>query len=133
MVDRQALSIGQASDREAALALLQPAAEVAGIGVADMVDGCALFELREPGGRIVGAFAVRVDDYSTGRELTVTAAGASTASGAAEAMAAWAEQQARERVKARTLSCTTRRRGLMRKLQRLGYECTGYVMTKRIE
>ncbi len=111
--------------------MLQPAAEVSGAAVADMAQGCALFELVRDG-QPVGAFSVRVDDYSTGRELTVTAAGASTDSGAAEAVARWAEEQAAGRIGARSVTCTTRRRGLVRRLERLGYECTGYVMTKRI-
>jgi hypothetical protein len=129
MVHCQALTIRQALDTGRALQLMQAAADVAGVPVADMVQGCALFEIVD-GAQVVGAFAARVDHYSSGREITVTAAGAQTAAGSVEAVAAWADEQA-ERIGADSLTCTTRRRGMVRKLEKLGFECAGYVMTKK--
>lgn len=107
--------------------------EVTGGGsVADLVRGCALFDVVDVQGRAVAAFAMRVDQYDAGREVSVTAAGGQGDSGATEAIAAWCERQARERIGARVLTCQTRRRGMVRRLERQGYRVTGYVLTKEI-
>lgn len=128
------MSIRPAQDAGRALDLISRAVafDVTGGGsVADLVRGCALFEVvRE--GRAVAAFALRVDQFDSGREVTVTAAGGEGDSGATEAMAQWCESQAREHIGARLLTCTTRRRGLVKRLQRQGYRVAGYVMTKEI-
>ena len=132
MASREALSVRPASDLAASLALLERAEryEVTGAArVADLIAGCAVFDVVADG-QTVGAFAVRVDTYSTGRELSVTAAGGVGDLGQTEAMAAWCEQQARDVIGARALSCQTRRRGLVRKLEGLGYRVSGYIMTK---
>lgn len=135
MVHRQALTVRPAADLAHALELLELAARnevTGGCAVRDLVGGCAVFELVDEAGAIVGAFAARVDTFTTGREVTVTAAGATGDNGATEAMADWVEHQARERIGARRLTCTTKRRGLVRKLQARGYRVAGYVMTKEI-
>lgn len=105
---------------------------VDGASAAEMAQGCALFDVVGEGGQLLGAFALRVDQFASGRTVSVTAAGALGDNGATEAMHAWAEQQAREHIGANTLTCTTQRPGLVRKLQRLGYRVAGYVMTKEL-
>lgn len=130
------LSVRPTADRARALSLIERASTHAVGGaatVADLVSGCALFDVVNAQGRVVAAFAVRVDQYEAGRELSVTAAGGEAhARGATEAMSAWAEAQARDRIGARVLTCETQRPGLVRKLQRLGYRVSGYVLTKEI-
>lgn len=133
MVHRQELSIRPAQDLARAFELLGRAAalDVNGPGSAqDLAQGAAVFELTDPAGAIVGAFALRVDSFADGPLVTVTAAGGEGAHGATEAMAAWVEQQARGRIGARAITCSTQRRGLVRKLQRAGYRVAGYVMQK---
>lgn len=135
MVHRKKLTIRPAQDLHRAIELLELAAakDVSGQGSAqDLAQGAAVFELLDPEGVRVGAFAVRVDTYSDGRLVTVTAAGGKGDNGATEAMAAWVEDQARYHIKARAVTCTTQRRGLVRRLQGLGYRVAGYVMQKDI-
>lgn len=129
----QALTIEPAQDRAAALQRLERAAlrEVTGAAsVADLARGCALFDVLQAGA-VVGSFAARVDEYSTGREITVTAAAATGGEGVTEALSAWCEQEARERIGARVVTCQTSRRGLVRRLQRAGYR-VAYVLSKEI-
>lgn len=129
------LTIRPAVDVPQALALIGRASafEVTGGGsVADLVRGCALFDVIDGEGRAVAAFALRVDQFDAGREVSVTAAGGLGDSGATEAIAAWCERQARDRIGARVLTCQTRRRGMVRRLERQGYRVTGYVLTKEI-
>lgn len=118
-----------------ALRLLELAArrEVSGgCAVQDLTHGCAVFDLIDASGAAVGAFAARIDAFSDGKTITVTAAGAQGDSGATEAMTEWLEAQARGPIGARRLTCTTQRRGLVRKLQAQGFRVAGYVMTKDI-
>jgi len=134
-VGNAALSVRQAVDVPAALERLSLAGsfEVTGGGtVADLAQGCALFDVIDAQGRAVASFALRVDDFERDRHLTVTAAGGDSASGATEAIAQWCEREAREHVGARVLTCQTRRRGLVRRLERQGYRVTGYVMSKEL-
>lgn len=136
MGNAQALTVRQARDPASAVRLLGRAAahDVDAItgSVAAMVEGCALFEVIDATGQAVGAFALRVDDYPDGRALTVTAAAATTASGATETMAAWCEAQARDHIRANVLTCTTARPGLVRRLKRAGFSVAGYVLKKEI-
>lgn len=129
------LIVAASVDQARSLALIgrAQAFEVTGGGsVADLVKGCALFDVIDEG-RAVAAFAVRVDAFESGREVSVTAAGGEASSdGATEAIAEWCESQARDRIGARVLTCQTRRRGLVRRLERQGYRITGYVLTKEI-
>ena len=129
------LTIRPAVDLDRSLALIARASafEVTGAGsVADLVRGCAVFDVVDGQGRAVAAFALRVDQYEAGREVSVTAAGGQGDDGATEAIAQWCEHQARERIGARVLTCQTRRRGMVRRLERQGYRVTGYVLTKEI-
>lgn len=99
--------------------------------VEDMTRGCLVFDLVD-GARLVGAFAARCDDYSDGRTLTVTAAGGLPGYDLVGAMDAWMTLQATGPAGARALTCTTRRPGLVRKLQRAGYSIAGYVLRKEV-
>lgn len=94
----------------------------------DMVRGCKLFELRD-GARLVGAFAARASFYSDGPQLCVTAAGGLPGYDLTDAMHAWAIDQAAQHGFI-SLTCTTVRAGLVRKLRRAGYQVAGYVMRK---
>ncbi|OWQ83841.1 hypothetical protein CDN99_25585 [Roseateles aquatilis] len=130
-----ALTVRQSVDRARSLALIERAAAfevTGGVTVNDLVNGCALFDVVDGEGRAVAAFALRVDQFEAGRQLSVTAAGGEGDNGATEAMAAWCERQAGEHIGARVLTCQTRRRGLVRRLERQGYRVTGYVLSKEI-
>lgn len=100
--------------------------------VDDLVRGCLVFELLD-GDCVVGAFAVQAADYSDGRVLTVTAAGGLPGFDLVGAMDAWMTLQAAGPAGARALTCTTRRPGLVRKLQKAGYHVAGYVLRKDVK
>lgn len=129
------ISIRQAADMVRAAPLLSKALayDTGGAGgqLSDMLGGCAVFEVMNAG-NVVGAFAVRADDYSDGRTLTVTAAGGLPGFDLASAIDAWLSLQAVGPAKAHRLTCTTRRPGLVRKLTRAGYQVTGYVLSKEV-
>lgn len=91
--------------------------------VADLA-GAAVFELLD-GGRRVGALALEVTTDATGHHVTVLAAGGEPGRDLLPAMVATVEREAREHVKARTVGCMTKRRGLVRRLQAFGWRAVG--------
>lgn len=130
------IQIRQAQDLTLCLQLLARAVPYdthgAGAGqVEDMTRGCVLFELVD-GGQVVGAFAARSDDYSDGRQLSVTCAGGLPGYDLVGVMDAWMTLQAVGPAGARVLTCTTRRPGLVKRLKRAGYSVAGYVMKKEV-
>lgn len=100
--------------------------------LADMIGGCAVFELMD-GAEVVGAFAAQVHQYSDGRQITVTAAGGLPGYDLVGVMDAWLTLQAAGPVGATALTCTTRRKGLIKRLQRAGYQVAGYVLRKEVK
>jgi len=99
--------------------------------LSDLIGGCTVFELVD-GDQVVGAFAAQIHSYSDGRQISVTAAGGLPGYDLVGAMDAWVCMQAAGPIGARYLTCTTRRRGLIKRLQRAGYTVAGYVMRKEV-
>lgn len=138
MADRtapQGLKVTAAADVVAAAPFLQRALahDVAWPGdLADSINGAHVFEIRREDGRIVGAFAARVDRYRTGSTVMVTAAGAEPGANVLPAMVDWVESQAREVIRARQTQCITKRPGLVRFLKSRGYKVAGFYMTKDV-
>lgn len=99
--------------------------------LADMIGGCTVFELVDVD-KVVGAFAAQIHNYSDGRQISVTAAGGLPGYDLVGAMDAWATLQASGPIGAKALTCTTRRKGLIKRLQRAGYQVAGYVMRKDV-
>ena len=97
----------------------------------DMVRGCCVFELWD-GARLVGAFAAYRQQYSDGAQFVVTAAGGLPGYDLVGVMDAWLQMQAAGPDGARSLTCTTKRPGLIRRLKRAGYHVAGYVMRKEV-
>lgn len=130
------VAIRQAPDLTFAGPLLERALrhDVTGPGgaLADMIGGCAVFEVLD-GSKVIGAFAARADDYSDGRVLTVTAAGGLPGYDITAAIDAWMTLQATGPAGARRLECITRRPGLIKKLQAAGYHVAGYLMAKDVQ
>lgn len=124
------LTVRLTQDKAAAVRRLGPVESVAvdASTVAEMVAGCALFDIIDKG-KAVGACALRVYESQAGRVLEMTAAAASTHAGTVAAMDEFATSEA-ERIKAQRLTCTTARPGLVRMLKRRGYRVAGYVMQK---
>ncbi|MDN3923313.1 hypothetical protein [Roseateles violae] len=128
---QEALSVRAAVDIAGTLQRIARAErfDVLGGGcVADLVQGCALFDVMDAAGPRA-SFALRVDQFQGARVLTVTAAGGDSAAGCVAAMVAFAEREA-QRIGATVLTCETRRRGLVRVLERHGYRVAGFVMKK---
>jgi hypothetical protein len=98
--------------------------------VADLA-GAAVFELLD-GGRRVGALALEVTTDDTGHHVTVLAAGGEPGHDLLPAIVATAEREARERIRARTVGCMTKRRGLVRRLQAFGYRAEGHNVRKAL-
>ncbi len=98
--------------------------------VSDLAAGEAVFELLCDG-RVVGAFTLGVNDFSDGRVLRCGAAGGEAGHDLAGAMVAFAEGEA-ERIGVRTMVCETKRRGLVRRLERAGFHVAGYIMRKDV-
>lgn len=127
------MNVRLATDNGRALAHLARALPFDCLGactdVRELADGCALFDC-EHDGRAVGAFALRVEDYSDGRVIRCTAAGGEPGHDLLGAMVGFAEREARERIGARALVCETQRRGLVRRLQRSGFRVAGFILRK---
>lgn len=129
----QGLTVIQATDRAAALARIALATAfdvTGGATVRDLTDGCALFDVIDSQGRALASFAVRVDAFEQHRQMTVTAAGGDGSGRITETIAAWCASQARSHIGARVVTCQTRRRGMVRRLERQGYRITGFVLSK---
>lgn len=98
--------------------------------LADLAANEAVFELVEAG-QVVGAFTLGVHEYSDGRVMRCGAAGGRPGHDLVGAMVGFAEGEAR-RIGARTMVCETRRRGLVRRLQRAGFKVAGFILTKAL-
>lgn len=93
--------------------------------------GAAVFDLVQDG-RAVGAFALKVEEGSR-RRLRCLAAGAEPGHDVLASIVAFAEREARERIGAQALQCETRRKGMVRELQRRGFRVSGYILTKEVQ
>jgi hypothetical protein len=82
----------------------------------------AVFELRGEGGETIAALSLQVEGPP--RVLRCLAAGAKPGANALPAFIAFMEHQAR-RIGAEQIACTTRRPGLLRALQRRGWQIAG--------
>lgn len=98
--------------------------------VAEMAGGQAVFEVLDDGRR-VAAFALGVHDYADGRVIRCGAAGAEPGHQVLPAIVAFAESEAR-RLGARAMLCETRRRGLVRQLQRQGFAVSGFILRREV-
>lgn len=105
---------------------------VGGAGLEDLTDGCAFFSMHDQAGQTVGAFALECLQDSLGTVMHVTAAGGLPGHDLAGDIAAWIEKEAREKVKARAVRCTTRRPALVKRLEREGFKVVGFVVQKEI-
>lgn len=125
------LSVRLAADVAQALPLLARAERyaIAGETVAELAQGEAVFELLADGRR-VGAFTLGIHETAAGRVVHCGAAGGLPGFDLVGTMHRFAEHEAR-RIGAVRLVCETRRRGLVRRLQREGYG-TSYTLTKEI-
>lgn len=101
-----------------------------GATVAEMAGGQAVFDVFDQGRR-VAAFALGVHDYADGRVIRCGAAGAEPGHQVLPAMVAFTEDEAR-RLGARAILCETRRRGLVRQLQRQGFRVAGFILRKDV-
>jgi len=99
--------------------------------MAEACQGAECFMVEGEGGKIMAAYAVSVSQHSGGRVAWVCAAG-SVARGPdlTASILPVIEQQA---AGAEQVAITTRRRGLVKKLVRQGYEITGITLRKRIQ
>lgn len=125
------MTVQPAFDHGRALAQLARAVPFAVDGgqLAELVDGCALFEL-EHEGRTVGAFAFDVQEDGDGRVIHCTAAGGEPGFDLAGEMVAFADSEA-ARIGAHAVVVQTRRRGLVRRLQRAGFhQVAGFTLRK---
>ncbi len=96
---------------------------------AELVDGCAVFELVD-NGRTVGAFALQVIEASDGRVIRCAAAGGDPGHDLTGDMVRFVEREARQHVEAAALVCETKRPGLVRRLRREGFRVAGYILRK---
>lgn len=117
----------QETTAAAVLSLLELAAgdDVQGLGVSNVVSGCQFFCLNGLQGAEF-AYALRV----AGSELWIQAAGGSAAVDLTRFGLAAIESQAKGRFK--TVGFQTRRRGLVAKAIKAGYEIDGYILRKKI-
>lgn len=103
-------------------------------GLADM-DACLergkLFEVKV-GGEVVARYALQIVDCDNGSEVWVTAAAGSLPGiDLVHVLAPYVARQAAE-AGARAVSVSTRRRGLVKKLQREGWTLDAYVIRKKL-
>lgn len=120
------------TDMHAALQHLQRAVafDVDGNTVGDVrerIAGAAVFDLVDDAGQRVGAFALTVEDGA----VRCLAAGAEPGHALVQTILEFWEREARERIKARRIQCETRRRGLVRQLERRGFR-VAYILTKEL-
>jgi hypothetical protein len=98
----------------------------------DYLEGCEVLNI-DVGGQTVGAVALRLVEHKAKRVAWIMLAAArhATADLTATVMPAL-EFQARTLHRADQLAVTTRRRGLVRKLQRQGFEVSGITLRKNL-
>lgn len=130
------MNVQLATDRQACRPLLERALryEVGGLsaGVEQLVGDAAIFEIRDDAGHLVGAFALEVNEDSAGRSLEVLAAGGKPGHDLTGAMVDAVTREAREHVGAHCIGCTTKRRGLVKRLQAEGFEVAGFILRKKV-
>lgn len=97
-----------------------------------LTEGCAVFALKDAAGQTVGAFSLECLTDTAGTVIHVTAAGGVPGHDLVGDMAEFTEAEARGRINARAVRCVTRRRGLVKRLERAGFRVAGYVMQKDI-
>lgn len=121
-------------DRESAMQRLSAADRFDAFGIATAAEECAgaaLFDVIEDGAP-VASFAVRLLDRAAGRELNCVAAGGHAAKiDVTRVIDAALVQIAREHGAA-IVTATTARRGLVRKMQALGYRPGATLLGKRL-
>lgn len=98
-----------------------------------LTEGCAFFRMSDATGATVGAFSLECLTDQAGTVINVTAAGGVPGHDLAGDMAEFVENEARTRVKARAVRCTTKRRSLVKRLEREGWRVAGFVMQKDIQ
>lgn len=99
--------------------------------VDELIGDAAVFEMRDAG-RLVGAFALEVQEGGAGRQLHVLAAGGEPGHDLTGAMVDAVAREAREHVGAGAIGCTTKRRGLVKRLQAEGFEVAGFILRKKV-
>lgn len=126
------MTAAPAADMPAALELLALAGRYCAEGgtatVPEMAAGQVVFEVREAG-QVVGAFSLGVQDCADGRLMRCGAAGGRPGHELLPVMVETAEREAR-RVGAGAIVCETRRRGLVRQLERRGFRVAGFILRK---
>lgn len=129
------IAVRLAADRAACLPMLARALPFAvdddGEDLAELIGDAAVFEMRA-GERLVGAFALEVNEHASGRVMRVLAAGGEPGHDLTGAMVDAVTREAREHVGAHRIGCETRRRGLVKRLQAEGFELAGYILRKRV-
>ncbi|WP_416762725.1 hypothetical protein ACNI65_09980 [Roseateles sp. So40a] len=126
----QKLSVRLAADPASSVPLLQRAERFAVLGesLREAVAGEALFELIADG-ELVGAFTLGVRETASGRQIHCGAAGGRPGFDLVGTMTRFAEHEA-QRIGAGQLVTHTKRRGLVRRLEREGYRVAGFILTK---
>lgn len=103
-----------------------------GEALEDLTDGCALFSMTDEAGNLAGAFALECITDRSGTVMNVTAAGGRPGFDLVGDMVAFTANEAKTRVMARALRLTTKRRGLVKRLQREGFYVAGFILQKDI-
>jgi len=126
----QSLSVRLASDPASSVPLLKRAERFAVLGepLGEAIAGEAVFELIADG-QVVGAFTLGINETASGRQIHCAAAGGRPGFDLVGTMARFAEHEA-HRIGARQLVTHTKRRGLVRRLEREGYRVAGFILTK---
>lgn len=128
------MNVQLAVDRQACRPLLERAMRFevdACASVDELIGSAAVFEMREAG-RLVGAFALEVNETAGGRQLRVLAAGGEPGHDLTGAMVDAVTREAREHVGAHCIGCETKRRGLVKRLQAEGFEVVGFILRKKV-
>lgn len=130
------MKVALATDPRAALPLLELAlpfnVDGDAIGLAEVLEGAAVFEIRDDAGDLVGAFALNVERRGPGQVVRCVAAGARPGANVLPSIVEFVEREARERIGAASIQCETRRPGLVQQLQREGFAIAGYILTKQV-
>lgn len=87
------------------------------------------FRIEEDDGRLIGAYVLDVNHWPGGREGVVAYAGA--VPGRRDLVAELLPTIERQFLDCKAVTIHTRRRGLVRKLERQGYAIEGYILRKR--
>lgn len=122
-----------AADVAACAPLLERALPWAVDGMASLAElgDAAVFEILDDGAR-VGAFALEVVTFGDGHRVRVLAAGGLPGYDLVGTMLQAVEREARERIGAVSMSCDTRRRGLVKRLLAEGFTRDGFNLRKAL-